>query len=423
LSGINAGQSRGSALVIVLAFMALSVPLVTGALGLASTLNVDSRVKTGITKGQYSALGGDQDAIYRILYEDGFTDSILVGEATSYTVTLNGEEIEITVTKVSDPAIDPPPPNSDNSRRIQTLKSVAPESAPADTLTNFSYTIIAENRDNEPENLQKIYDVLPNGFSYLAGSTTGVTINDPTVTPVKNASQQLVWNLASMGITLAPGDSSTLVFEAQANVPEGTYCNEAWVSPGDEKTSTGLTAKVTVGSPVSPLCNGKAVSLSSVAELGFAPGDLLTVYPYTLTFENTGTEVLELTQVRELLPVGSNYIEGSTFGDLTSADPTLTTFQGQQRLDWDFVPPEQILPGEVKTLVFEAEAILAPGNYWNEVWLTFNEFTNPVYSWPTALVEVMGVLETQAANGGTTASSEVWVGSDSYIITGQDLLR
>ena len=428
MSKINPEQSRGSAFIIVLAFMAISVPLVTGALGLASTLNVDSRLKTGITKGQYSALGGDQDALYRILYENGFTDSIPLGSEITYTVTLNGEEIEITVAKLSDPVTDPPPPNSDNSRRIQTSKSVAPESAPVDTLTTFTYTIIAENRDNEPESLRKIYDVLPNGFSYLAGSTTGVTTDDPTVTLVANPSggaalQQLVWNLASMGITLSPGDSKSLVFEAQANVPEGIYCNEAWVSPGDEKTSTGLTAKVTVGSPASPQYNGKAVDMTSVAELGFAPGDSFTVYPYTLTFENTGTEVLELTQVRELLPVGSSYIPGSTFGDLTFADPTITTFQGQERLDWDFVPSEQILPGEVKTLYFEAEASLEPGKYYKEVWLSFNQFTNPVYSWPTALVEAMGVLETQATNGGTTSSSEVWVGSDSYVITGTDLLR
>ena len=408
--------------------MAISVPLVTGALGLASTLNVDSRLKTDITKGQYSALGGDQDAIYRILYEDGFTDSVPVGSEITYTVTLNGEEIEITVAKLSDPVTDPPPPNSDNSRRIQTSKSVAPESAPVDTLTTFTYTVIAENRDNEQENLRKIYDVLPSGFSYLLGSTTGVTNDDPTVTLVENPSggadlQQLVWNLASMGITLTPGDSRTLVFEAQANAPEGTYCNEAWVSPGDEKTSTGLTAMVIVGFPASTQCTGEAVSLSSVAELGFAPGDSETVYPYTLSIENTGTDVLELTQVRDLLPSGSDYKGSSTTGDLASADPTITTFKGQKRLDWDFVPPEQILPGEVKTLVFEADANLAPGKYWNEVWLSFNQFTNPVYSWPTAVVEAMGVLETQATNGGTTSSSEVWVGSDSYVITGTDLLR
>ena len=41
-------------MVTVLAFMALSVPLRTGALALATTLSVDSRVKTGIAKSQYS---------------------------------------------------------------------------------------------------------------------------------------------------------------------------------------------------------------------------------------------------------------------------------------------------------------------------------------------------------------------------------
>ena len=38
----------GAALLITVAFMALAVPLITGALGLASTLSIDSRVKARI---------------------------------------------------------------------------------------------------------------------------------------------------------------------------------------------------------------------------------------------------------------------------------------------------------------------------------------------------------------------------------------
>ncbi len=47
-------------MIMVIAFMALSIPLITGSLAFASTLGRDSVVKTEILKRQYSALGGSQ---------------------------------------------------------------------------------------------------------------------------------------------------------------------------------------------------------------------------------------------------------------------------------------------------------------------------------------------------------------------------
>ena len=47
-------------MIMVIAFMALSIPMITGALSLSGTLSSDSTVKTEILKRQYSALGGDQ---------------------------------------------------------------------------------------------------------------------------------------------------------------------------------------------------------------------------------------------------------------------------------------------------------------------------------------------------------------------------
>lgn len=48
---------EGLAMVIVVGFMALSIPLLTAALSLAGALSADSQVKLGIARGQYSNLG------------------------------------------------------------------------------------------------------------------------------------------------------------------------------------------------------------------------------------------------------------------------------------------------------------------------------------------------------------------------------
>ncbi|MCI0822745.1 MAG: hypothetical protein J4N34_04875, partial [Chloroflexi bacterium] len=59
-------REDGVTIVMVLAFMALSVPVVTAALGLASTLNIDSRVKGDIAQAQFSAIGANELAIQRL---------------------------------------------------------------------------------------------------------------------------------------------------------------------------------------------------------------------------------------------------------------------------------------------------------------------------------------------------------------------
>ncbi|MCH8898077.1 MAG: DUF11 domain-containing protein, partial [Chloroflexi bacterium] len=165
-------------MLIVIAFMCLAIPMIVSTLGLASTLSIDSQVKTEILKNQYSALGADQYA--QNIIQQGLPPG-------SYPITLNDELVAVTIAALPPPA--PPPPAADNSRRLQTSKVVTPTTAVASTLTTFTYTITVTNGDDESENLNKIHDLLPAGFSYIAGSTSGVTTADPTI-----VGQQLTWS-------------------------------------------------------------------------------------------------------------------------------------------------------------------------------------------------------------------------------------
>lgn len=49
----------GKVLVVLIAMVAIAVPLVASGLGLAKGLNIDSRVGTGISNSQYTAIAGD----------------------------------------------------------------------------------------------------------------------------------------------------------------------------------------------------------------------------------------------------------------------------------------------------------------------------------------------------------------------------
>ena len=78
-------DQRGVAMIMVIAFMGLSIPMITGALALSGTLSKDSTVKTRILKRQYSGL-----AIRDYVRSGGSqTELTLNGETTTFTTNLS----------------------------------------------------------------------------------------------------------------------------------------------------------------------------------------------------------------------------------------------------------------------------------------------------------------------------------------------
>ena len=127
--------------------------------------------------------------------------------------------------------------------------------------------------------------------------------------------------------------------------------------------------------------------------------------------------------IRDLLPAGFTYKIGSVSGGITGAEPNSTMHQGRERLDWKFSPAFQLLSGPTRTLVFEATASVQAGDYLNEVWVTFDEFADRLYSWPAGAVKVMGAFQIGASNSDTAVSAEMWIGTDSFIVAQWDLKR
>ena len=88
---------EGLAMVIVVGFMALSIPLLTAALSLAGTLSADSRVKLEIARGQYSNIGALE--FVRYLSDDPETWIQWIQETEGLeTINIGEEEIEIEAT-------------------------------------------------------------------------------------------------------------------------------------------------------------------------------------------------------------------------------------------------------------------------------------------------------------------------------------
>jgi uncharacterized repeat protein (TIGR01451 family) len=101
------------------------------------------------------------------------------------------------------------------------------------------YTITVHNAGNQAATLTSITDTLPSGFSYVGGSTTGMTSTDPTI-----GGGTLTWQLSA---SVPGGGSVSLHFGVNvADVP-GTYSNNAGATASAALVApTGDTAPVTV---------------------------------------------------------------------------------------------------------------------------------------------------------------------------------
>ena len=101
------------------------------------------------------------------------------------------------------------------------------------------YTITITNSDPAAVTLTSITDHLPAGFSYSAGTTSGVTTTDPTVN-----GQDVTWTGT---FTVPAASTATLTFGVTVSTVPGTYTNNAdGTSASAIVTGTGDTAPVTV---------------------------------------------------------------------------------------------------------------------------------------------------------------------------------
>lgn len=93
----------GQALVIALVALAVGVLLVAAFAYYATVSQRASRAARETLVEHYAADAGVEHAIWRLTYEAGFTQTVTAASPFVYTVTLNGETVVITVTRVVTP--------------------------------------------------------------------------------------------------------------------------------------------------------------------------------------------------------------------------------------------------------------------------------------------------------------------------------
>ena len=199
-------------------------------------------------------------------------------------------------------------------------KSAVPSSVdPGDTVT---YAVTLRNDGDATAFLTGIVDQLPAGFTYVPGSSAGLTTADPII-----VGQTLTWGGNGL---IQPDGLSTPVqtFQAQATMIPGVYFNNVTLQGSNfTDISTGNTARVNVGSNLS-------ASTKSVVDLNGGdawPNDILQ-YTITLTetagLDATGialTDVLapEMTGLNIHLPLPPGSMNSSTGGQINISNITV----------------------------------------------------------------------------------------------------
>ncbi len=296
---------------------------------------------------------------------------------------MNGENVNVAVTRIFGE-------HGLQGQGLVVTKLVDPVTAPTNATTTFTYTLTIKNEGTGSAQIKKLTDFLPPGLSYLPGSTSGLTAQDPAIANTAPATcgsspYELRWNVQPENVTIASGQELSLVFQTTGNLADGTYYNQAsarydpwWASP-DVFVYTPFSAEITVGSGT-PKCghNLQVLVTQSVVPSAPTPG-VQTVFTYTVSVENVSSEVRYVCKIENLLPPSFVYDPGSTSdypSNIWPLEPLVTWESESERwkLRWadgadsSLEPLVSVPAGATKTQVFRAIATPESGlDYYSEV--------------------------------------------------------
>ncbi|MEX2599730.1 MAG: hypothetical protein WD533_08750, partial [Dehalococcoidia bacterium] len=332
-------NERGSALALVLAFLVLAVPLTTAALAFTATHLRQGQAQTDLTYGQY-ATGSVKDYAIQKLLSANDEGSTAVQDLLSEPedLTLNGRQYTIDWSHASDPEDEP----ESDPIVFQTSKEVSPATAPENQVTPVTYTMEVHNTSPDQQTLERILDSLPSGFTYVTGSAVfeGAAWADPVKTefdpPQGEAGRVELLEWEMDGVDVEPGGHVTLEFQAETylEIPEGAYCNIAWVDPGGHATGTPPgSAKLLVGDDPVTECADELLHVTKevcVATDGACeprpevtvPYNVQNTYAYTIEAENQWDQTMYLCFLFDILPAGLTWN-----GIYTSEVGTQSVFQ------------------------------------------------------------------------------------------------
>jgi LPXTG-site transpeptidase (sortase) family protein len=256
-----------------------------------------------------------------------------------------------------DSATASPNSNAADLRLAKVVNDAAP--SVGDTLT---FTITVTNEGPDTATSVEVRDVVPDGFSYAAGTISGGDSQDDA----NPDSSGLVWTITS----LANGDSVDLSFDADVNAA-GDYTNVAQVTDSDQNdidstpdNDDGDQSEDDEDSATATPSTGSA-DLSLVKSVDESSPDVGDTVTFTLTLTNSGPDTATNVAVTDIVPTGFSYVSGTIEGgnSRNESDPD------GSGLVWSIT---SLNNGDSVELRFQA-TVEASGNYTNVAQVTASD--------------------------------------------------
>ncbi len=277
--GKRFGQ-RGDAMVFALIILSASALIMPQFLGRVGSGQAQVSKSGDLVGDRYSADAAVEKAIWRLRYESGFASS--TSPSAQFQQTLNNRTATVNVAAQGTPTPQPTPTATppETGGHIAIGSSVTPNWVPPGTPTTFTYTLYIQNYGTSKVHLDGLRDILPLGFTYVAGSvaqtgilkqgqgnppyvfgapsTVTITVGLALVCPPITADAthagrtQLRWTFGNPAPFVESGTTAIVTLQATATPTIGNYTDIGCVdaSPVDIATvSTGEAAPVTVGWP------------------------------------------------------------------------------------------------------------------------------------------------------------------------------
>ncbi|MGN4558376.1 DUF7507 domain-containing protein [Bacillus cereus group sp. MYBK5-2] len=340
--------------------VSLTDPIPNGTTFITNSVTVDGvsspglNPELGIQLGTV-AVGETKTITYQVLVTNFPPNGIIENQASfTYQYQPNPSEPPVTSTT--------PTPNvnvSINNPNPTTTKSVNRQIADiGDTVT---FTVTFQNKGTVPATNVIVQDTLPQGVSFVPGST------------VINGISQLGEN-PEIGIpigTVNPGQNITVTFQGVVNSipPGGVIRNQANITFTYEPNPNEPPVTTTITTPeTETVVNTATLNPQKTADRSFvALNDIIT---YTLSFQNVGTVPATNITITDSIPAGTTFIPNSvTINGISQAgmNPALG------------IPIGTLAPVERVTITFQVQVVSIPpsGIINNQGSATFNYQTDP----------------------------------------------
>ncbi len=285
----------------------------------ATNISVEDTVPTGFTYVAASISGGDarDDSAAPLL--TWTINSLASGASVDLTfqaeVLASGDFTNVAAVTASD-QYDPDPTNNTDSETatpqiadVSLVKTVDdPSPNVGDTVT---FTMTVSNAGPSDASGVSVNDVIPDGYSYVAGSIAGGDGRIDATDPI------LSWSI----ISLASGASTDLTFQAEV-LDSGNYANTAQVMAADQYDPDSLPGNSVPGEDdqdtesVTP----QQADLSLVKTVDNPSPNVGDTVTFTMTVANAGPDTATGISVEDTVPDGFTYVAASISGGDASDD-------------------------------------------------------------------------------------------------------